>query len=252
MDKLLDIIGFIKINPNDELRVKFLKATMDSYSFLGERANRILAIDHSDFRFHFELSKEFPDWKILQPSGYSSYGQYYSSLFIFSKTNFILNFLEDHFMLCNDIYKIAGILHDMNIWNINVLKASFHKIDINSVNGISIYNFMNVRKVNSGYIYLNDQQNFNLYQKHYGSRYYLGVNALMTKKFAIKFWERNIPSTRPHEYEIANFDSNFLHHAMVPGFEIQCPIDDDHGETGSCLWSRKEPKFLEAREKWKF
>ncbi|MDD5013496.1 MAG: hypothetical protein PHW73_00155 [Atribacterota bacterium] len=253
MNKLLDIIGFIKIDPYDELRVKFLKATIDSYRFLGVKANKILYIDCN---YHYtmlkELYNEFPDWVFLAPDIGLTYGQMYLKLLRLTKTNYVLNFLEDHFMLCNDIYKITGILHEMDVWNINVLKTSFYKININSVNGISMFNFLNVRKIHSGYIYLNNQENFNLYQKHYGKRYYLGVNTLMTKQFAVKFWERNIQSKRPHEYEITNFDSNFIHYAMVPAFEIQCAIDDDHGEPGTCLMHRNEPKFLEAREKWKF
>ena len=103
-----------------------------------------------------------------------------------------------------------------------------------------------VYDINYGLIYVNNKTNYNLYQKYYGSRYYIGVNFITTLSFANIFWNRmhtfkNL--TRPHEWEISKYDANLECITMIPNIEIQCAIDDNHGEKGTCLLERKEDKF---------
>jgi hypothetical protein len=247
MEKLLDIVGFIKIDINDKTRVKYLKASLESYAFLGDRVNKILLIDCQDVELFIELQKQFKDW-IFSYYFPGSYGENYIKLLRGTKTNYILNFMEDHFMVCDDVQVIEGIVKEMMFYNVDVLKASFHTIELKSLfNGI--HNYLLTAH---GYVYINDEERFNQYQKYYKLRYYLGVNSIFSKDFALKFWGQNINSKRPHEYELAGFNLEFIHKVMIPQLEFQCSIDDDHGELGTCLMRGNEPKFLEAREKWKF
>jgi hypothetical protein len=127
----------------------------------------------------------------------------------------------------------------MKIYNADICKASFHKIEINS--STTLHTLLNDEKF---IVFDNDLQNHNQYQKHYGSRYYMGVNFFTTKNFAKKFWNRNL-GKRPHEYEISSYDESWRHICIIPKNEILCAIDDPHGEYGSHLLVRNEIKFRE-------
>ena len=232
---MISIVGNIKIN--DLQRLKYLKATLWSFELLKEY-QLLLNIDCDCITLDeitIEVEKiGFKNYQLRNESG--NYGEIYCKLLYLVKSDYVINFFEDHFLLLDDKKQLESILMDMKINKVDVCKSSFWQIEQNSKT--TIYK---IQKENC--IFINDLSNFNQYQKYYGSRYYLGTNFITTLWFANKFWNRKFNSNRPHEWEIAKFSKEFEYICMLPDIEIMCAIDDEHGEIGTSLLERKEYKF---------
>lgn len=232
---MISIVGNIKIN--DLQRLKYLKATLWSFELLKEY-QLLLNIDCDCITLDeitIEVEKiGFKNYQLRNESG--NYGEIYCKLLYLVKSDYVINFFEDHFLLLDDKKQLESILMDMKINKVYVCKSSFWQIEQNSKT--TIYK---IQKENC--IFINDLSNFNQYQKYYGSRYYLGTNFITTLEFAKRFWNRKFNSNRPHEWEIAKFSKEFEYICMLPDIEIMCAIDDEHGEIGTSLLERKEYKF---------
>jgi len=233
---VISIVGNIKIN--DLQRLKYLKTTLWSFELLKEY-QLLLNIDCDCITLDeitIEVEKiGFKNYQLRNESG--NYGEIYCKLLYLVKSDYVINFFEDHFLLLDDKKQLESILMDMKINKVDVCKSSFWQIEQNSKT--TIYK---IQKENC--IFINDLSNFNQYQKYYGSRYYLGTNFITTLWFANKFWNRKINTKRPHEFEVARFNKEFMHVAMIPDVEIFCSVEDNHGESSTCLLERpNEKKF---------
>lgn len=232
---MISIVGNIKIN--DLQRLKYLKTTLWSFELLKEY-QLLLNIDCNCITLD-EITVEvekigFKNYQLSNESG--NYGEIYCKLLYLVKSDYVINFFEDHFLLLDDKNQLESILMDMKINKVDVCKSSFWQIEQNSKT--TIYK---IQKENC--IFINDLSNFNQYQKYYGVRFYIGTNFITTLEFAKRFWNRKFNSNRPHEWEIAKFSKEFEYICMLPDIEIMCAIDDEHGEIGTSLLERKEYKF---------
>lgn len=234
---MIDVVGHIKIA--DDKRFKYLLTCIRSYKFLSSHCKFILSIEglsHEQRKvvinelrgFDYVMTYNLPD----------NYGSAYCRLLDEGNSPFVINFMEDQFMVIDDLYWMLQLQNIMEQKSVEVCKASFFKIEQNSIKTIK------GKRTEFGIIYDNNPANFHEYKKHYGERYYLGVNFLTTRSFAYSFWSRPIEDKRPHSFEIPGYDNYFNHKCIIPSREIQCAIDDNHGEPGTCLLERNEPKYL--------
>lgn len=229
---MISIVGNIKVDESKPERIKYLIACIRSYLFLKDKCNLILNLNGASIKLCRIVSDEliaFPDAYFTNIIS-GNYGQTYLHLLKnHTKYDYVINFMEDQFMVCDDRMEFFEILNRMNNFEVDVCKSSFHKVELNSIAG------------RTGAIFENNFSNFVLYKKYYGSRYFIGCNFITTKQFALDFWGRDIKSKRPHEYEIAKFDPEWVHRVMVPSVhELQAAIDDDHGEPNTCLLNRTD------------
>lgn len=230
---MISVVGYIKVDEAKPERVDYLIASIRSLQFLG--AEFILGLETPTAKLISRVIKEVSCLKTYNSQG--EYGKRYCELLKEANNSYVLNFLEDHFCVCDDIAYIESCVKKMTEYNADVCKATFNRIELNSISTINpLYNDERV------FIYDNNYENHLQYQKHYGSRYYLGVNFITTMDFAKKFWGRNL-GRRPHEYEVMGYDERWRHTCMIPKQEILCSIDDPHGEAGTELLSRDNKKF---------
>ena len=240
---MLSIVGNIKIN--NTTRLKYLKATLWSFEFVKD-CQLLLNVD-CDCETLTEITNEvrkigFKNFEISNKNG--NYGEIYCELLEKVNSEFVLNFFEDHFMILDNKDKLAVILKAMKTEKVDVCKASFWKIEKNSSKEILGHYDMNY-----GLVFENNKTNFNLYQKFYGTRYFLGCNFITTLEFAKKFWNRKIYTHKPHPFEIPKYNLEFHHVSMIPNIEIMASICDSHGEIGTSLLERKESKFWNIMNK---
>lgn len=228
---MISIVGNIKIT--DHTRLKYLYVTLKSYEFLIDAgAELILNID-TQFPLYSAYEK-LPNVTFTYDKG--NYGKIYTGLLERVSNDYVLNFMEDQFMVMDSAYNLGWIIETMRQNKVDVCKASFFEVEQNSSHNFTAHN-------QYGTIFYNTEHNHNRYQNFYGSRYYIGCNFLTTKEFALKFWSREFNSSRPHEWEIAKYSKEWEHIAMIPNIPIQASIDDDHGAEGSCLLKSDNPKF---------
>lgn len=241
---MIDIVGLIKIDETQPERVNYLIASIRSYAFLRGHCTFTLGLETPSVELLKKISDEAaaidPDWKVLEMEDKGSYGQRYLTLLLHGKNQFVINFMEDQFMLLDDLVTMQRILAEMDVCCADVCKSSFFTIEQNSSRGIvSVFNN------GIGKTFLNDATNHFHNQKRYGKRFYLGVNFITTMKFALKFWDRpSHASGRPHEYEIGSYLPEWEHRCLIPNIEIQAAIEDDHGEPATCMLKRQEQKWL--------
>lgn len=237
---MIDIIGHLWIDEKKPERIKALLASLKSFEFIKTHCRIILNLEHASeslLKRTDDLLKECQfDYSLTTMSG-PTYGEVYMHLLAKGNNDFVLNFIEDHFMVLDDAGDLAEILQVMRDTRCDILKGTFFQVEQNSSRTLNIrYSFR------YGRVYDNNPSNHEEYQKYYGKRFYIGVNFITTRAFAEKFWNRKL-KRRPHEYEVATFDPQWFHIAMIPDIPIMDSIDDDHGEPGSCLLKRDEPKF---------
>jgi len=210
---MIDIVGVIKIT--DPTRETYHRACVSSLSLVRHTG---------DF--------------LIYNGDVSSYGQTYMHLLEQCYQPFVLNYIEDAFMTLDDRAILFSMLSEMQQHSCDVMKASFHKIELNSLSALT-----EITETQHGYIYENTPENHYKYCTHYGHRYWLGVNMITTRNFALRFWNRNL-GHRPHEYEFNDYNPSFHHKVYVPKIEVLASIDDDHGEPNTALIHRDEPKFV--------
>lgn len=243
---MIDIVGNIKIDESRPERIAYLVASMRSLHFLKDHSKFVLNLTTPSEELYRIVTKELKPFKnvfLSMSPAEKSYGEKYSILLRQCRQNFVLNFLEDHFTVVDHVEEMWHMIANMHGCGADIMKASFWPIEQNSS--------MDINLQRSPYqhekIFKNTFENHQAYCKHYGSRFYIGVNFITTRAFALKFWNRHL-GPRPHDYEIANHSPEWEHTCMVPYQEIQCAIDDDHGEPGTCLLKRQEPKWLRIYE----
>lgn len=235
---MIDIVGNIKIDESRPERIKYLIACIRSYHFLKDSCSFILNIDGASPTLFDKINEELKMFHRhhLTRETADNYGTLYCQLLAKGSSDFVLNFLEDHFCLANDDKQIKNLLTFMNLDGVDVCKASFFEVEQKSIRNIN-----STISGAEGKIFLNNEEFHNAYQQHYGLRYYIGVNFITTKKFAHKFWNRT-EGARPHAYEISVYDRNWEHKILFPSFEITESVDDNHGEDGTCLLERTDCK----------
>lgn len=233
---MIDICGNIKIT--SEQRFGYLIACIRSYYFLKGKAKFVLKIEGLNSEQFNIVRKELHGFNYTIVHGLpADYGKAYCELLNEGINDFVINFMEDQFMILNDSVWLAQLLRLMKQESVEVCKASFHKIELNSSKTI-------VGERNTfGLIYDNNEDNFREYKRHYGERYYIGVNFITSKSFAYSFWNRNF-GERPHGFELAEYNGYYNHKCIIPLREIQCAIDDNHGQKGTCLLERNEQKYI--------
>lgn len=241
---MIDIIGNIKVDESKPERVRWLVACIRSYLFLKNEANFVLNLHGASDSLLTIVKKElaaFPNHRLFNIND-NDYGKTYCYLIDQTTNPNIINFMEDQFMVMDDAVCFSEIINLMQERKVDILKASFYDIEKNSSHFLNL-----IVNHYRGNIFCNDEKNHQLYQKYYGTRYYIGVNFITSREFAKKFWNRSL-GPRPHDYEISTYTDSWKHICMIPHHEIQCAIDDDHGEKGTCLLKRKEPKWLQIIE----
>lgn len=251
---MLDIVGHIQIDETNPDRVRYLIACIRSYAFLKNDCKFILNLDNPSQKLFNLIKKELTDGGFdfeLSKTFYSNhYGQTYCKLLEECENEYVLNFIEDAFMMEDMDFTMACYLSDMDFNKIDILKTCFFRVEQNSSKTLNEIN-TNISDLADGKMFTNHSSNFIEYQKFYGTRYYIGVNFLTTLQFAKRFWGRDIKTKRPHEYEIVAYDENWIHNVMIPNTEMLAAIDDPHGEVGTDLLSRSEPKFNKIWEEVK-
>lgn len=238
---MIDIVGNITIT--SEERLKYLVACIRSYQFLEHRCRFVLQIDHCNDKIASIVSNELQSYDHLFIDSRGSKETYgYSKLLQYTRYDYVINFMEDHFMVCDSVDDLNAVLLLMKAFEVDVCKASFYDIEKNS--GAAIVNYGEYIYNGCGVlIFENNFNNFDLYQSYYKKRYYVGVNFLTTRNFAKKFWSREM-GAKPHDYEIARYSDDWKHRCMLlPGIELQASIDDDHGEKDTCLLKRGNEKW---------
>lgn len=239
---MLDIVGNIKVDESKPERVDYFIACLKSWQFFKAHCKIILSLESPSDHL-MKLVK-----RTIEECGYNAhisktthptnYGLHYSHLLNIGDNPFIINFIEDHFTIMDDKDWMIGLLNTMKKTGADVCLSSFFKIEKNSSHTLK-----NPIISDYGKIFYKGVENHKEYCRHYESRYYLGVNFITTRPFALKFWNRD-NGTRPHDYEIAGHDPKWEHYFMIPDKEIQCAVDDDHGEAGTCMLNRKDPKWV--------
>lgn len=239
---MIAIVGYLKIDESKLERIKYLIACIRSYLFLKDHCCEfIIGLDSPSEDLRSLVYQElipFSGKLICFDEPPQSYGQGYCNLLRWTKSEYVLNFMEDQFMVCDSDKKIQDTISIMKEYGVDICKASFWQVERNSISRVETKYQLSL---GGEFVFVNGFSNFKLYQQYYKSRYYIGCNFLTTRRVAFKFWNRSL-GYRPHRYEVANFDSKWSHIAMVPGIELQAAIDDDHGEPDTCLLKRIDCK----------
>ena len=234
---MISIVGYIKVDESKPERVDYFIASLKSLEFLKPQFIISLQTPSEELLNKVINALEKTNNSIIEYKTEGDYGMRYSELLKSARYQYVMNFIEDHFCVCDDIKYINSCLDKMEEYKVDICKATFNKIELNSISTIKpIYSD------DSFFVFDNNHSNHIEYQKYYGSRYYIGVNFITTKQFAKRFWSRHL-GKRPHEYEIAAYDESWRHECIVPKKEILCAIDDSHGEIGTELISRENKKF---------
>lgn len=232
------IIGYMKIASRE--RLDYLLATVKSFSFITDK-QIIIGIEDITPEIYLAFNDlHLRNDVIIVNALPLSYGEVYSTfLEATNDCDFVINLMEDHFCILNDEFYLNRCLAKMKKYNASIMKATFHQIEMNSIKTVQpIYEDEDI------FIYDNNLSNHTEFQKYYGSRFYIGCNFITTHEFARKFWGRSL-GARPHEYEFPAYSEEWRHICAIPKKEILAAIDDPHGEDGTDLLSRNEPKFLE-------
>lgn len=222
---MLDVVAHIKIDETNKQRVKYFFASLRSCYEYKDFINLVINLENCSKYLYDKTKKE------LENSGCSynlskitseNYGKTYVELINnFCTYPYILNFIEDHFLTIkrNDF---LSLLQTMQNYNVDISRSTFFEIEQKSSKNITDFIVNN----QFGKIYQNNIVNYSNYCKP-EFRYYIGVNFIVEKQFALKFWNRNL-GQRPHPYEIPRYDNQFYHIIMIPNIEIQASIEDNH------------------------
>lgn len=157
-----------------------------------------------------------------------------------SKSNYLMNFEEDHFCVCNEENKLNKLLEICDAYKVDVIKSSFCYIENVSAKNVTGVTFEN----DLVKIFRMNYDNFMEFQKPYIERYYLGTNCIFQREYAKRFFSQKI-APKPHDYEIRSFFIDYEYMCAVPKFEILRAIDDDHGEPNTCMINNPTQQFLE-------
>lgn len=251
---MFDIVGNIKVDESKPERIAYLLSCIRSYQFLKQHAGFYLNLDNPSAILYGLVRTELERsgfTYVLTTSKHSCYGETYSYLLAgitndfsdkqpglrYEDMHFVINFMEDQFMLTDDFDQLIYTLNTMKKHSVDICISGFWQVEQNSAQGLEEF-----ITTPAGIIYENTMENYTAYRRFYGSKYYIGVNFITTHEFAKKFWARDL-GPRPHEYEVSFYDKDMLHTVMVPRMEIQVAIDDDHGAEASCMLKRNEPKW---------
>lgn len=241
---MLDIIGNIKINEQNNIRVKMFEASLRSLEFLKNIGSKVfLNLEDASYQLIHKAKEILYDIG-LQGDVISisckpdRYGKIYKNLLNLSQAEWVMNFEEDHFCVMENWDILKEILIIGNQKDVNVIRASFWPIEWKSM--------MNTKSLDviDGPLLINKmtKENFAKFQEPYISRYFLGNNSIWHKYFAYQYYDR--PGFRPHSFEISEYNENYYHILGVPSeFPILCSIDDSHGETNSHLLANPTEKF---------
>lgn len=215
---MLDIIGNIVISSS--IRKKFYFACKNA--LLSKLGN---------YLGQFSVIKNKPN---------ENHGKVMLNLISFCKKKYYLNFEEDHFFVLKDISKFEKMMDLANKYNVDVIKASFNKIEHECASFVSeaIYEDNDVK------IFLMDERSFNQFKTKF-DRYYLGTNGIFKKSFGERMFKRNPTGTKPHHFEIRNYEKAMEYICMIPKFEILRSIDDDHDAPNSCMLRNLTHEFIQ-------
>lgn len=247
---LLNIVGFIKVDEFLPERIVNLIACIRSFKPVKDYGTFTLCLDRpSEWLFHLvdqELASCEFDYELTRTfdtDPWMPYGTIYMKLLKNSRTDYVLNFIEDHFLVAS-ADTVFSMLSTMGQHECDIMKATFFEVEQKTVQVITTLKAEDT----NGYYYRCDQKTQQEIM-HLWHRFFLGVNFITTLDFAKKFWDRgdylDDECVRPHWYEMSMFNSAFEHTVMVPKKEIMASIDDDHGVEGSCLQKRKVPVYMQ-------
>jgi len=231
---MFDLIGNVKIT--NETRLSYLLATIKSFLFVKDNIGFYLNVDCKD-----EYKDSVRDAILNYPIHSTSFktgrfGDIYCDLINKGKNNYIFHFEEDHFCTCDNTLSMITLLHIAKNYNVDIIKATFFELEQ------KIYQNIDGSDTKSGTIYRNTPDIFNRSQRFY-RRFYIGVNCIFERGFALRYWGRDADTPKPHSFEIRTFDKEFEHNLMIPNFEILTSIDDNHGVPNTCLLDNPNGKW---------
>lgn len=256
----VDVIGHLKVNEANLDRVKALIATIRSIRTIQGYCHVIINLESPSDRLYNLIKTELewfgydpnngrPNFELTTSKTGESYGRIYCGLLAKTENKYVVNLIEDHFLVIDRHEHFNSIIDTAAAYHVDVIHSSFHVIEKNSSKTVQMIKRGDVANKHSGdVIFVHDEANHREYCKFYELRYHLGVNWITTKNFAFRFWNRYYEPKailRPHEYEEKYYKEEFKHIAMIPNIEIFASIDDDHGEENTSLLKRKENKFWE-------
>lgn len=209
---MLDVVGLIRPNITGE-RARMHRACTASLSFIDGHTYNVKGENTDDF------------------------GKRFIELMDRGENDYVMFYIEDALMVLDNGDVLKRLIEAMKISGAEVMKASFHQIELNSIKNITP-----CYEDEYSFVYDNTPENHKKYCEYYGSRYYLGLNGIFEKNFLRRLLQRT-KSYRPHEMELPHYDKNFAHKVLVPKVEVLASIDDGHGLEGSQLLKRNDTKF---------
>src|SRR5438552_3830263 len=137
---MLDIIGLIKVDETKPERINYLIACIRSYAFLQPYCRFVLTLENPSDELYELVGEELKscdyDYDLYDIKKVVNYGKIYCKLISEGRNNYIINFMEDQFMLINDKNQLLSVLETMDQYMVEVCKCSFLKIEQNSSRGI--------------------------------------------------------------------------------------------------------------------
>ncbi len=172
-----------------------------------------------------------------------SFGSAYVAMLQRTSADFIMHFEEDHFCVLKETAPMTRLL-------------SFARSCAADLVPLSLYRLRQERFAmlspeatdSSGRLFRWDQDNFSRMLQHIPPgrprAFFIGNNWLFRRQFALAYWMRPIPGSRPHPFELSDPPEGASLRLLLPSFEILRPIDDDHGIEGSCCLRSGDEKWI--------
>lgn len=256
---MINIIGNIKIDESKPERIQQFFATLLSYAFIPEcfigitlnspskdlilKTGKLLGENFSKQQ-HYALTIK-DNHQNKRPNYITGLSPHFKSVDQHKKlkNKNYLNFEEDHFCVMDNAFVMEQIFEQCNEFGIDIVRASYFPIEVKSMEKIIIGNqteYLN--------IFMMDEPNFKNFQFNF-HRFFIGTNAIFNINFAKKFYNR--PGSRPHDFEISQYDINYMHTCCIPKVEILRSIDNDHEAKDSSLLKQPTEKFTNCMKKAK-
>lgn len=165
------------------------------------------------------------------------------------KTKYVTMVESDHFCLVDSMNPLSKeFLYLMERYSVDVVRASFNKIENTSADGVENLLYEN----HLCRIFEMNEENYLKFQHKY-PRYYIGTNCIFKKDFATKLFSQNVQNHphfsphKPHAFEIPLYSESFKHVVLIPKFEFFSPmLDENHGESNISIKLRKPEHYSKA------
>lgn len=217
---MIDIIGNIVIS--SPIREKFYFASRNSL-LSRLQANNLIG-----------------QYNVITNQPEKAHGQAMLKLIDTCQNDYYLNFEEDHVCVLNDMAKFKKMLKLAKQYDVDVIRISFYKIEHDCASFVTepIYEDNDVKIIRM------TERAFQQFKTKL-DRYYLGTNGIFKKSFGEKMFKRNPSGTKPHNFEVRNYEKAMEYTCLIPKFEILRAIDDDHDAANSCMLRNPTHEFIQ-------